>query len=71
MENIEAILSISLILFLGFCAVIAPMFMPLFVKDEYKNKFKNYLDAVQPPYIYQSKWFKPKGVLLQRMALTI
>ncbi|MBA6294827.1 hypothetical protein [Colwellia sp. MB02u-9] len=71
MEAIQTILGIGLILFLGFCGVFAPMLMPLFVKAEYKDKFPNYMDAIQPPFVYQSKWFKPKGVFLQRLALMI
>ena len=71
METIETILGIGLILFLSFCGVFAPMLMPLFVKDEFKDKFPRYMDAIQPPYVYQSKWFKPKGVILQRLALLI
>jgi hypothetical protein len=71
MDIVEGILGVGLILILGFCGVFAPMLMPLFVKDEYKEKFPRYMDAVQPPYVYQSKWFKPKGVLLQRLALIV
>lgn len=47
------------------------MLMPLFVKDEFKGKFPCYMDAIQPPYVYQSKWFKPEGVILQRLALLV
>jgi hypothetical protein len=65
----ETILGFGLILFLSFCGVFAPMLIPLFVKDEYKDRFPSYMDAIQPPFVYQSKWFKPKGVLLQRLAL--
>ena len=71
MDTIETILGIGLITFLGFCGVIAPMLMPLFIKDEYKEKFPRYIDVLVTPYLYQSKWFKPKGVLLQRLALMI
>jgi len=71
MDVIETLFGIILIFFLGFCCVFAPMLMPLFVKDEYKDKFPNYMDSIQPPYVYQSKWFKPKGVILQRLALMI
>ncbi|PKG98096.1 hypothetical protein [Paraglaciecola sp. MB-3u-78] len=71
MDVIETVFGIILILFLSFCGVFAPMLMPLFVKDEYKDKFPSYMDSIQPPYVYQSKWFKPKGVILQRLALMI
>ena len=62
---------VPLVLFLGFCGVIAPMLLPLFIKDEYKDHFESKLEVWQTPYLYQSKWFKPKGVVLQRMALAI
>jgi len=71
MEAIETILGIGLILTLSCCGVFAPLLMPLFVKDEFKDKFPRYMDAIQPPYVYQSKWFKPKGIVLQRLALLI
>jgi len=71
MDIIEAILGIGIIFVLCFCGVFAPMLIPLFVKDEYKDKLPRYMDAIQPPYVYQSKWFKPKGVLLQRLALLV
>lgn len=71
METVEIILGTALILFLSFCGVFAPMLMPLFVEEEFKDKFPRYMDAIQPPYIYQSKWFKPKGVILQRLALLV
>ncbi|RUO38642.1 hypothetical protein CWE13_03070 [Aliidiomarina shirensis] len=71
METIEIIFGTLLILFLSFCGVFAPMLMPLFVKEEFKGKFPRYMDAIQPPYVYQSKWFKPIGVILQRLALLV
>ena len=66
MELIENILWMMLIICLGFCGVFAPMLMPLFVKDEHKDRFPRYMDAAQPPYVYQSKWFRPAGVVLQQ-----
>lgn len=71
MEIVEGVLGFLLFLFLGFCGVIAPMLMPLFVKEEFKGKFPRYMDAVQPPYVYQSKWFKRRGVILQRLTLLV
>jgi len=71
MELFANILWIILILTLGFCGVFAPMLMPLFVKPEFKEKFPRYVDAFQPPYVYQSRWFKRTGVVLQRLTLTV
>lgn len=71
MEILINVLGIIGILFLGFCGVFAPMLMPRFVKDEYKDKFPSYMDSVQPPFVYQSRWFKPTGVILQRLALLV
>ncbi len=71
MDTVEIILGTLLILFLCFCGVFAPMLMPLFVKEEFKGKFPRYMDAIQPPYVYQSKWFNPIGVILQRLALLV
>ncbi|MEY8213271.1 MAG: hypothetical protein RPR97_02180 [Colwellia sp.] len=62
---------VPLVLFLGFCAVIAPMLLPFYIRDEFKDKFESRAEVWQTPYLYQSKWFKPKGVLFQRMALTV
>lgn len=62
---------IPLVLLFGFCGIVASMLLPLYIKDEYKDQFESKAEVLQTPYLYQSKWFKPRGVLFQRMALAI
>jgi hypothetical protein len=65
------IVIIPLMIFLGFGGVIAPMLLPFFIKDEFKDQFESKLEVWQTPYLYQAKWFKPKGVMIQRVALMV
>ena len=69
--DINPVLGIAIIIYGSFSGVFAPILMPFFLKPEFKEKFPRHMDAIQPPYVYQSKWFDPKGIILQRMALSI
>jgi len=72
MENfLTPFVIIPLMIFVGFGGIVAPMLLPFFIKDEFKDQFESKLEVWQTPYLYQSKWFKPKGIMIQRIALMV